>query len=189
MTPEQQRALRGLVIGMSAYYGQTYPDDAIRLYVSDLVDLPYDDVVRAMGEVRRDPKTTRMPLPAVIRDRLQPADTLESNARESASRIATAVSRIGPYRTAEAKAYIGELGWEVVKRQGGWEETCAALTYDNATTLQAQWRELAISLGRRARIGLLDTPPSLPKPSGGSPSGQLRSFAGLLSHLKPEDPK
>lgn len=66
-------------------------------------------------------------------------------------------------------AYIGPIGEEVAKLQGGWNRICDVATNDNATTLRAQWRELAIVLIKKQRRGGdLDTPPdfgALPQPA------------------------
>lgn len=86
-------------------------------------------------------------------------------AREAASRIVDSVSKFGHSNFEGAKTYIGELGWAVVTRQGGWASICEMLTYDNMGMLQAQWRELAQVLQRKALAGTLDEPPGLPEPS------------------------
>lgn len=89
----------------------------------------------------------------------------KDEAREASTRIVDAVSRFGHTNHDLAKKYIGELGWLVVQRQGGWVSLCDLLTYDNMPTLQAQWRELAVVLQGKALAGTLDQPPGLPEPS------------------------
>lgn len=184
---DQREQIAAIVIALAEYYREPLSEMQLAMYVEDLLELDADQLVAAVIAYRRDPKNDRFPLPARLRSMVLPSENLEADGREAASRIATAVSRIGPYQTDHAREFIGTLGWEVVRRQGGWEETCKALTYDNATTMQAQWRELAIAVGRRSRIGLLDTPPELPRPA--ATTGQLRSFGALISQMKPEDKK
>lgn len=164
MTPEERKQLMHLIIATSAYYGHKIEDTVLALYIEDLEDLPLARIAQAIREVRRDPKTTRFPLPAVIRARLTPPETDEDQAREAASRILAAVARYGWSNPERAEAYIGELGWEVVKRQGGWRSVCEGVTEDNKTIHQAQWRDLAASLSRRSRAGTLEQAPALPSP-------------------------
>lgn len=158
--------IKALIVATSAYYGQKLDDHVVAMYAEDLVDLPVEQIERVLKEVRRDPKTTRFPLPAIIRDRLTPAITPENEALESVSRIIAAVSNIGPYQLERAKEFIGTLGWEVVKAEGGWENVCMNLTDDNVGMLRAQWKHLALAKIARAKNGLTDTAPALPAPSG-----------------------
>ena len=156
--------IKALIIQMSAYYGQKFEDPIILMYTEDLADLPVSEIARVMNELRRDPKITRFPLPAMIRDRLTPAVTPENEALEAISRVIAAVSNIGPYQIEKARAAIGELGWEVVKAEGGWENVCQNLTEDNIGMLRAQWKSIALAKMARAKAGLIDGP-SLPEPA------------------------
>lgn len=150
MTREESQKLKALFVAMSAYYGQRLPDDALALYVEDLADLPYEAVANALTELRRDPRITRCPLPAVVRDRIHPAGNPAAEAIVAANEIAGAIARIGPYRTPT----LSSLAMDVIRLEGGWEQICEITTNDNLPTLKAQWRELARSLietGRSAR--------------------------------------
>jgi len=51
--------------------------------------------------------------------------------RDLAERILTSVGKFGPDRGAEAKQWIGEVGWQAVKRFGGYGGLCSNLTYQN----------------------------------------------------------
>jgi hypothetical protein len=145
VTQEEKQALKKLLLAMARYYGQEIEDDALLLHVEDLADLPFQRVVLAMKEVRRDPKTTRLPLPAVIRARIEPSRSDEGLAIEAASRITSAVSRYGWTNESRARGYVGELGWLVVELNGGWLSICETLTADNLGTFRAQFRQLALS--------------------------------------------
>ena len=158
MTPDERQKLKALLVATSMYYGQKLPDDVLNLYVEDLADLAFAEVVQHICEIRRDPKTTRCPLPAVIRARVCPEIDSEAEAVEAVSRIVQAVANIGPYRTEDARAFVGELGWFVVTREGGWQNVCQVLTEENIGALKAQWRQLAIAQHRRAKAGLTDAP-------------------------------
>ena len=84
----------------------------------------------------------------------------EDKGREVGELIWAAICRFGSVmsRWPEIAAAIGPIGVEVVKRQGGWMTICEIATNDNATTLKAQWRELAQVLARKP-VGELDVPP------------------------------
>lgn len=156
-----------VVTGLAEYYNKTLTETQLSMYVEDLMDLSPEDLVRACRMYRQDPKHEWFPLPNKIKAMLYLPD--DQRARESVARILTAVSRIGPYNSRQAREMIGELGWEVVKLQGGWEEICQTLSDENKGILQAQWRDLAISLVNRNRIRVSEETAALEfkfKPSG-----------------------
>lgn len=177
------REVGRLIIELAEYYDKQLTANQIDMYVRDLSDIPMQDLYRAVDLYRRDPKNERFPLPAKLRGMIQLPD--DQKARDAVGRILTAISRIGPYRDKDAQDYVGELGWAVVKQQGGWEEVCQTLTNDNKGTLMAQWRELAISLMNKERLGFGNEAPSL----GFKPKkpGQLEGLAGLIELPKRSD--
>lgn len=181
MSPQERQALKALIIATSAYYGQQLADNVIGLYVEDLADLEFGKVVAAVKEIRRDPKTTRFPLPALIRARILPMATSdEDRAVEAATRIAAAVRMYGWTNEDRAKLYVGELGWRVVEIDGGWQNVCETLTQDNLGTYRAQWRQLALATARNARAGR-SGPPELPEPVNASELSQIGDVIRLLS--------
>lgn len=61
---------------------------------------------------------------------------------EAASTILEAIAKFGGYKAIQAKEYLGEDLWEVVRGMGGWEELCMT-NLDEIGTLRAQIRDLA----------------------------------------------
>ena len=176
MTQDEKQHLKALLVAMALYYGQEIADAALGLYVEDLEDLALADVQRVLRELRRDPKTTRMPLPAVVRARIVPeAMSDEDLAIEAVNRIFEAVARWGWNNAARAKLMIGELGWKVVEMDGGWLTVCQELTEDNKGTFRAQWKGLALVQIRRAKAGILEAP-RLPQASVLPISGFLKQM-------------
>lgn len=172
MTPQEKQALKKLFVATSAYYGHVLDDSALQLYVADLDDLYFCDVQQAMMDLRRDPKTRRCPLPADIRQRIQPAPSDRNLATQAAARILEAISRVGPHRIEDAKNFIGSLGWMIVKMQGGWEAICERTGVDSPTAVcQAQWIKLGESVLEQARAGTLNERPELPKPMAKGKAG------------------
>lgn len=142
MNAHEKQQLKALYVATSLYYGYDLPDEALKLYVEDLNDLPYQDVARAIGEIRRDPKNNRCPLPATIRAKLQPIIDPELEADHLVGLVVQAISRVGPYRIPE----LPPVAMELIKLEGGWENICSMVTDSNLATFKAQWRRLATVL-------------------------------------------
>jgi hypothetical protein len=139
VTLEEKQKLKALFVATSMYYGQEIPDPALKLYVADLEDLEFADVERALSELRRDPRATRCPLPAVIRARLNPEQDPDLRATYIANEIVEAIGRVGPYNSPG----LSEEAMEVVRLEGGWQRVCQLVTNDNLSVFKAQWRQLA----------------------------------------------
>lgn len=177
--------LKAIIAMTAAYFGSPLADEVIAMYAEDLADLPFASVIQAIKAVRRDPKITRFPLPAVIRSKLIAQENDEDKARDIAARLLAAIRRHGSYWTSgfisngkkyypgseqkifetweeAAKTEIGELGIALVKRFGGWESICDFSENSNPSAFQAQIRDLALSIQNQARAGMLHLPPCLP---------------------------
>lgn len=120
---EVSKVAQGFAV-MAAYYRVRIDDQVLRLYAEDVSDLPFDSVMNSMNEYRKNPKNRQMPMPAQIRDMIVRVETPEEKAREIAARIEGAIVKFGYPNGQEARAYIGEEGWEVVTRYGGWGHLC-----------------------------------------------------------------
>lgn len=157
--------IKALIVMTSAYYQQQLPDHVVDMYAEDLSDIPMDRLKAAFLKVRRDPKVVRFPLPAHIRSIAEPvAVTDEQQALEAVSRIIVALGKYGHTNPAQAQEYIGSLGWEVVKREGGWLQVCERVTNDDLPIIRAQMREMAKSIIARSKAGTLNEAPGLPGP-------------------------
>jgi hypothetical protein len=183
MSPLEIQQLKALIVATAMYYGHALPDQVLALYLEDLADLPFAAVVDAIKEARRDPKTTRFPLPAVIRAKIAPVESDDDLAIEAVSRVVAAVSRYGWCNSERARDFVGELGWRVVEMEGGWKTVCETLTQDNIGTLRAQWRNLARSSITRGKAGTLDVAPRLPEPKRG---GELIRLGESMRKLTKE---
>lgn len=135
-----------ILCGLAEYYDKKLTAGQIAMYVEDLSSLDPHRLFEAVQTYRLDPENNRFPLPSKLRSMLSasPAD----EGRESAAKIVSAVFKYGWNNPHPARTYIGETGWAVVQAQGGWLAVCETLTFQNQGMLQAQWRELAISLKR-----------------------------------------
>lgn len=167
-----------MVLGLAEYYDKTLTDTQLDMYVEDLIEIPPPDLMRAIRLYRNDARNAFFPIPAKLKGMIVLPD--DQRARDAVALVMTAIARIGNYRTKDAQEFIGELGWEVVKLQGGWEEVCRSVTDDNKGIIQAQWRELAISLINKNRLGMRDEKPTLEfKPKGNPELDKLSDLVKL----------
>ena len=139
-------SVKEVILLTASYYDRVLSPMVLTMYAEDLADLPADAVVDAYKAYRRDPRNTRFPLPGQIRALVEPAVDPESAAREIASRINHAIVKFGWANASAAEAYVGEVGWNIVNRSGGWSHLCQnhGVTLDPGV-FQAQVRELAKS--------------------------------------------
>jgi hypothetical protein len=146
MKNEQRARLAQIWAILAGYYRVKLDDAVLRMYSEDLSDLDFDAVQTAMNDYRKNPKNKFMPMPAQIRELLEPQVDPDSAAREIAARITAAIPKFGWCNGQDARAYIGEVGWLVVERQGGWAYICEHHGRNlDPGQFQAQVRELAKS--------------------------------------------
>jgi len=99
-------------------------------------------------------------------------DRWDAEAKEVISRIVYAIAKIGYVNPDRARVYVGELGWKIVERRGGWEAICGIEEKD-LTSFTAQCRDLAKSILYRVDKGMTEKP-ALPK----------ANYAELANNLK-----
>jgi hypothetical protein len=100
-------------------------------------------------------RSSRDPFPSVA-DLLGKIEFNHLDSEEVSAKIYGAISRFGPYRSADARVYLGELAWNIVTVEGGWEGICALVDHENAPILRAQWRKFAAILIRREKEKKMD---------------------------------
>lgn len=149
MTKEEQSALKAMIVGHSAYYSKKLDDHVVVMYVNDLLDMSLESIRNAFVEYRRNPKNRSMPLAADIRALADPKLQIEDEATITVSKLLEAISRFGYTNQERAMDYIGELGRELVKSEGGWENVCQTVTNDNKMIFRSQMMTLAKSLAIR----------------------------------------
>lgn len=144
MNADELKVLTGTLAMYSAYYRVKFEDQVLKMYADDLADLSLTEVVEALKRYRKDPKNRQMPLPAQIRAIVSPEVDAESAAKEIAARVSGAVVKFGWANAKDAETFIGPIGWDIVRRYGGWMHICQnhGLNIDQ-TAFSAQVRELA----------------------------------------------
>lgn len=153
------------ILELAAFYEKTLTDEQVRVYSEFLaVRLTTHELVQAIALYCDDPKNEFFPRPvsklvALIKE---PIDD-DSTAREVAARIVAAIPKFGWCNQEAAKNFVGEIGWAVIEKQGGWPYLCEHYGVDiQMSAFQAQVRDLAKSQIHLAKRGLADTPPALP---------------------------
>lgn len=160
MKPQSKiQAIKLLLNGLAEYYGTMLTPNRLSMYAEDLDDLELDEIGRAIKLIRRDPAQNFFPLPSKIRECIK--GNARDEALEASNRIVQAMGKFGWTNPEGARAFIGELGWRVVEREGGWQGLCQRTTDDALPTFKAQWRELAAATLRREQAGVA-TAPGLP---------------------------
>jgi len=108
-------------------------------------------------------KYTRFPAIKELLDAIDPKPDHDAEARAVVDKIWTAIERFGSARGKDDKIReaVGDLGMRLVKQLGGWLSVCNCASYDDASTIKAQWRESAKAMmhieqvdERRAALGL-----------------------------------
>lgn len=179
-TPEQ-KAVKKLVIGLAETYGVNLNEARLQIYCDILLPYGPGSVDAAVSSLIRDPRVRAFPLPAQILERIG-GTTLDPDleAVEASNRILQAIEKYGWARPIEAKMFIGSLGWLVVEREGGWEKVCENTMVDNMPQFKAQWRELAKALQARARAGVVERGPELPRPGEAESKSRLQQLASSV---------
>lgn len=147
MTQGERVTVGEALAAMAQMYGRDLTRGALTLMLDTIEGLPSALILAALNSWVQESKLNRMPVPAEIiaKVRGEPASR-EALGREIASRIVGAVSKFGWPNGKEAREFIGEDGWVLVERSGGWSELCQGLgvTLD-VQTFQAQARDLLTS--------------------------------------------
>lgn len=178
----REGAIAGILVGLAGIYDKELHPEAFVLYSQALIDLSVEDIKRAVVLYLEDAKNDKFPRPAQLKAALSPTD--EQQARDAVTRIIHALTKWSdPYghsdeRRNKAKEYIGELGWIIVQRQGGWEKLSVESDLGHGT--QAQWRESMVSFMSKARLGILDEAPKLPSRRNEQKSLENLSFLPKL---------
>ena len=130
----------------AAFYDIQMNDLKLMLWTAQLQDVDALDVRRAQAHFRDKPNQKFMPMPGEIKNFLNPLVSEDGQARQIAAKVQGAVVKFGYTNGKDAKEFIGDIGWAIVERFGGWSYICQNLgTGIDVNAFQAQVRELAKS--------------------------------------------
>ncbi len=144
MTTQERAVVGENWYGLAQMYGRDIPRTALKLMLDSVDDLSASAIVGALNHWAKASKQNRPPLPAEIRELVRPEEyiSVEAQAREIAARICGAIPKYGWCNSNEARAFIGEIGWLAIERQGGWRYLCENMGIAiQPGTFQAQIRD------------------------------------------------
>lgn len=158
-----KKDLKEVIILTANYYGKQLNPMVLEMYVEDLEAFDEVAVISAYRSYRKDPKNKFFPLPAQIIEIMSPQASDEAQAIESVNRIILAITKFGYPNPDEAKEFIGDMGWLVVRDYGGWESLCQNMGVEySEQTFRAQARDSIKSKINLSKAGMLGTPLALP---------------------------
>jgi hypothetical protein len=176
-TDDQKRKL--IWVSLGEYYQRPLTENQIRMYAEDTAAYPVEALIHAAKIWRDNPDNNRCPIPANLIQIINPTPSAQGEAVEVMNRIWEAIGKFGWPNPDGAKEFIGELGWTVVQRYGGWAALCNEANSSEAGIMKAQLRESVKSVSERSKAGVLHIPPALPKPDG-----EFKSLGEILALAK-----
>lgn len=157
----REQFIKGLVV-LAEMCDKALSKEYLAMYDAELSEIGYDRLCGAVHKIIRTRKS-RDGFPSI--SELAAAAGMvsdpNSEAFEAANRILEAIAKFGWNCPDEAKAFIGELGWTVVQRAGGWENVCA-IPVKQVGFIRKQYFDMALMLYNRAADGKLGIAPGLP---------------------------
>lgn len=155
MNLEQRQQIGLVILNTARYYNRIIEKETISMMLDDLSDLSFEEILKAYKKYRLDSKNKTFPLPAQIRDLINPEATDESVGRDISAKILSAISKFGYPNAKDARAYIGEFGWGIVNKLGGWSYLCENRGLNlNSTSFIAQVRDLATDLSKHGQLAI-----------------------------------
>jgi hypothetical protein len=155
--------------------GKPLDEFGTEIYVDCLMPLPLDRVLQCL---RDGFKRGKLPTIHEIENFALARPNETDSVQEAVARICSSISRFGTPNSDRAREFIGELGWAIVERFGGWRVVCDVPDMQALGVLRAQMLKLGTSVWNRAKIGLHEAP-ALPGPERQG----LTSAADLLKDI------
>jgi hypothetical protein len=155
MTQQERIRIGELWMGLAQMYGKEIPRPALSIMLNAVADLDAVKIEKALNDWAMTSKLSRHPLPADIREIIQPTMDPSHEAQECVSLIFESIRQFGWADPLGAKEHMGELAWGIVVSHGGWTNLCQNLgTEISESTFRAQARDLAIARITSGRRGL-----------------------------------
>lgn len=158
MLGDDKKIFLNLLNAVGQLSGKDLTEEVVLLYSKALKDLPIRSVNQALMQWVQ--KSDRWPTIKDIRNLVNP-ELGDDLAQEVAGLIIKSISRFGHFNPLCAKEFIGDWGWLVVERLGGWSTICKTKE-DQLSFLRNDARKLARSVQTLAAAGKLGQVPQLP---------------------------
>ena len=131
------------------------------LYADVLEPYGWGNVYVVLRDFQIKAKKFKFPSIGEFTEILDPPINGKTESIEAANRIIEAVGKYGHSNPIQAEKHIGELGWLMVEKFGGWADLCSKLNNQNEGMFRAQLRELGETVIYRERQGRREIPPAL----------------------------
>lgn len=149
--------------GFAEIYDKPISDELQKIWTNVLSDLTQDELDRAVKAYILDPKNVFFPKPGQIYGLAKPQGDKEEEAALIADRIFTCLRDHGSdsFGTNRARTRIGELGWNAIQNQGGWDAFIrSVISESDVSTLKSQMRKSIMGLIQRERSGISGNVPN-----------------------------
>lgn len=149
------------------FCGKTIDAPIIAIYDKALHTYGYGNILKAIEAfVEEADANPRFPSVKDIKRLLGDSEVDDaSKAREAAARLIAAVGKFGSMnpdgKFQRQRDYMGELAWLIADMQGGYSSVCETLSSRNTPSLQAQYRDIGLSILQKAACGRLNLPPGI----------------------------
>lgn len=164
MNQEQRTKIGRVWVSLAQLHGKELNPGVLKMILDSVSDLDPDQVLNALNQWAKTSKMLRHPLPAEIRQMVCPELDENSIAIEIAHKIDYLVIKLGYawemgifngdgmiYLNTKNQAFlnfkdaviseIGEIGWAVVCKRGGWRAVAQSSNEMEEGTFKAQMRE------------------------------------------------
>lgn len=123
---QQRNPVEKLLIDMARFYDYDLEERQLDLFLEVLAHFPVNEVLQGGARYMRNTKNSRFPIPVhkIVAHLVPDEESDEAKAQAIASRIQESISKFGWCNSQAAREHIGELGWDVVQRFGGWPYIC-----------------------------------------------------------------
>lgn len=192
--------------GLAQMYGRELNKTSLKIMIDAVEDLELKDVICAFTEWVKTSKQSRYPLPADIRQIVQPETDDKSLAIVLARKLDKAISTHGynweegyfgangnywegamraqfPSFKEAVLSELGPIGWATIRLKGGWKQTCQSANEMEEGMFIAQTRDLVQSNMELERQGVDLAKLDMPKPKNEITSAN-ESIKSLLSSVK-----
>lgn len=182
------KSIKETIISTAMYYGYQITKEVLAMHLEDLEGLQEDEILKAYRTYRRHPKNRSMPLPAQIRAIIEPDVSDEIRAIDVATRIEDAIHKFGYMQPEAARDFIGDIGWNVVARRGGWSAVCEDETPIGIR--QKHYQQSASAIIETFRAGEFGSPPTFDRLHERRKREQdQRLLAGKIKDISEEHPE
>jgi hypothetical protein len=183
MTKQDRIRVGEMWLTIAQVFNKEIQPSALKMMLDSIDDLAFEKVEKALSSWVGKTKQMRHPFPAEIRAMCEECLDPDTKGKLISSRVIEAISRFGYCNADDARKYIGETGWIVVKRFGGWQYVCENVGVTmQLSTFTAQARDIAIALDLSNKLD--DTEDNLLKLENRKDATGLekQDFAALLNN-------